>query len=173
MTRTPDATPFAHLLSQRLTRRRVLAAGAALAPLAVAGGGLLGACTTMRPASALSFKGIQGSKADEVVLPPGYRYDVLARWGDSLWTSAPDLDASRLAEGVLLESGAAERQQRQFGTNCDAIHFFPLDARGERGILCVNNEYTLDELMFPGHPGLAGAARRVGRGYVKIGRAHV
>jgi secreted PhoX family phosphatase len=144
----------------------VLAAGAALAPLAVAGGGLLGACTTTRPASALSFKGIQGSQADDVVLPPGYRYDVLVRWGESLWTSVPDLDTSRLADGVLFESGAAERQQRQFGTNCDAIHFFPLDARGERGILCVNNEYTLDELMFPGHPGLAGAARRVGRGYV-------
>ena len=101
-----------------------------------------------------------------MLLPPGYRYDVIVRWGESLWSSVPDLDAARLAEGVLLEPGAAERQQRQFGTNCDAIHFFPLDARGERGILCVNNEYTLDELMFPGHPGLLGAARRVGRGYV-------
>ena len=138
MTRTPDATAFEHLLSQRLTRRRVLAAGATLAPLAVAGSGLLGACTSLRPTSALSFKPIQGTQADDVVLPPGYRYDLLVRWGESLWTSTPDLDASRLADGVLLEPGAAERQQRQFGTNCDAIHFFPLDARGERGILCVN-----------------------------------
>jgi len=85
------------------------------------------------------------------VLPPGYRYDVIARWGESLWSSVPDLDATRLADGVLLEPGAAERQQRQFGTNCDAIHFFPLDARGDRGILCVNNEYALHELMYPGH----------------------
>jgi len=110
MTRTPDATPFEHLLSQRLTRRRVLAAGAALAPFAVAGGSLLGACAATRPASALSFKGIQGSQVDDVVLPPGYRYDVLVRWGESLWTSVPDLDASRLAAGVLLEPGAVERQ---------------------------------------------------------------
>jgi len=67
MTRTPDATAFEHLLSQRLTRRRVLAAGATLAPLAVAGSGLLGACTSLRPTSALSFKPIQGSQADTVL----------------------------------------------------------------------------------------------------------
>jgi uncharacterized protein len=166
MTRTPDATAFEQLLSQRLTRRRVLAAGATLAPLAVAGSGLLGACTSLRPASALSFKPIQGTQADDVVLPPGYRYDVLVRWGEGLWTSTPDLDISKLAAGVLLEPGAAERQQRQFGTNCDAIHFFPLDARGERGILCVNNEYTVDELMFPQHLGIAGALLGRGREFV-------
>jgi uncharacterized protein len=165
MKRIPDATSFAQLLSQRLTRRRVLAAGAALAPLAVAGGGLLGACTSLRPASKLAFKAIEGSKADAVVLPPGYKYDLLVRWGDSLWSSTPDLDAARLADGVLLEPGAAERQQRQFGTNCDAIHFFPL-ARGERGILCVNNEYTLDELMFPQHGGIAASLRGENRDFL-------
>ena len=166
MKRTPDATPFAHLLSQRLTRRRVLATGATLAPLAVVGGSLLAACTTARAASVLSFKPIQGSKADDVLLPPGYRYDMIVRWGDSLWSSVADLDAARLADGALLTPGAAERQQRQFGTNCDAIHFFPLDARGERGILCVNNEFTLDEMMFPEHPGMVGALRGDGRDYV-------
>jgi len=107
MKRAPDATPFEHLLSQRLTRRRVLGAGATLAPLAIASGGLLGACTSLRPASALSFKPIQGSQADDVLLPPGYRYDLLVRWGESLWTSTPDLDAARLAQGVFLEPGAA------------------------------------------------------------------
>ena len=167
MKRTPDATPFAHLLSQRLTRRRVLAAGATLAPLAVAGGGLLSACTTTRSASQLSFKPIQGSQADAVLLPPGYRYDLLVRWGDSLWSVGCQISTPRdLPTACLLEPGAAERQQRQFGTNCDAIHFFPLDARGERGILCVNNEYTHDELMFPQHPGMVGALRGASRDYV-------
>src|SRR5918995_4713305 len=166
MKRKPDATPFAHLLSQRLTRRRVLAAGATLAPLAVAGG-LLGACTTTRLASQLSFKPIQGSQADAVLLPSGYRYDLLVGWGDSLWSSVADLDTARLAGGILLGPGAAELQQRQFGANCDAIHFFPLDARGERGILCVNNEYTQDELLFPQHPGMIGALRGASLDYVR------
>jgi uncharacterized protein len=167
MKRTPDVTPFEQLLSQRLTRRRLLATGAAIAPLAIAGGGLLSACASPpMPARSLSFKPIQGSTADEVLLPPGYQHDVVVRWGDSLWTSAPDLDAARLADGVLLKSGAAESQQRQFGTSCDAIHYFPLDARGARGILCVNNEFTLDEMMFPQHSGLLGALRGEGRAYV-------
>jgi uncharacterized protein len=167
MSRIPDAPSFAQLLSQRVTRRRVLAAGATLAPLALASGALLQACTTARPAGALSFKPIQGSQADAVLLPPGYKYDVIARWGESLWSSVPDLDAARLAEGVLLEAGAAERQQRQFGQNCDAIHFFPLDAGGKRGILCVNNEFTRDELMFPRHSGIVGALRGEGRDYAR------
>jgi secreted PhoX family phosphatase len=166
MKRNPDAIPFGRLLSQRLTRRRVLSAGATLAPLAIAGGGLLGACTTTRSESPLSFRPIQGSLADAVLLPPGYRYDLLLRWGDSLSSSVADLDTSRLTAGVLLEAGAAQRQQRQFGANCDAIHFFPLDARGERGILCVNNEYTQDELLFPQHPGMTGALRGASRDYV-------
>jgi secreted PhoX family phosphatase len=166
MKSAPDATSFAQLLAQRVSRRRVLVAGASLAPLAVASGGLLQACTTLRPANRLSFKPIQGSQADAVLLPPGYKHDVVVRWGESLWSSTPDLDAARLADGVLLEPGAAERQQRQFGTNCDAIHFFPLDARGERGILCVNNEFTYDELMFPQHPGMIGTLRGQAREYL-------
>jgi secreted PhoX family phosphatase len=169
MQRIPDSTPFAQLLSQRVTRRRVLATGAMLAPLAIAGGSLLQACASVPPDDRLGFKSIAGSRADAVILPPGYRYDVIARWGESLWSSVPDLDAARLADGVLLEPGAAQRQERQFGTNCDAIHFFPLDARGDRGILCVNNEYTQDDLMFPGHPGIAGALRGGSRDYA---RAH-
>ena len=166
MTRASDATPFANLLTQRLTRRRVLATGAALAPLAVASGGLLSACATAPSARSLSFKPIQGSQADAVLLPPGYRYDMVVRWGESLWSSTPDLDTARLADGVLLEPGAAQRQQRQFGTSCDAIHFFPLAPRGDRGLLCVNNEFTIDEMMFPGHRGMLGALRGEVRDFV-------
>jgi uncharacterized protein len=87
------------------------------------------------------------------VLPQGYTYDVVARWGESLFSSTPDLDAARLASGCLFEARAAAQQQRQVGQNCDAVHYFPLDERGERGILCINNEFTSDLLMFPGHPG--------------------
>jgi uncharacterized protein len=167
MKRAPDVTPFAKLLSQRLTRRRVLEAGAVLAPLAVAGTGLLKSGAVLGDGGgSLTFKAIEGSKADAVLLPAGYTYDLLVRWGDSLWSSTPDLDASRLAAGVLLEPGAAERQGRQFGQNCDAIHFFPLEPRGGRGILCVNNESTPDELMFPEHSGFIGALRGAGREYV-------
>ncbi len=77
----------------------------------MAGGGLLSACASARPRLSPAFKPIQGSVADEVLLPAGYKYDVIVRWGESLWSSAPNLDAARLADGVLLEPGAAERQR--------------------------------------------------------------
>jgi uncharacterized protein len=161
------STPFADLLAQRLTRRAVLEV-AALAPFAVGAGALLQASgVRAESASALGFKPIAASSADQILLPPGYTFDVVARWGESLFSKVPDLDASKLRAGALFEPHAATLQRSWFGQNCDAIHFFPLDARGERGILCVNNEYTDDALMYPGHPGFAGAVRGAGRAYVR------
>ncbi len=164
----PSYSPsFQDLLLRRLSRRGVLQAGLALAPFA------LGGCTTHlgrgreQAANGLAFKPIKGSAADAVILPTGYTHDVVVRWGESLFPGVPDLDASRLAKGALLEPGAAELQSRQFGQNCDAIHFFPLDAPGDRGILCVNNEFTDDALMYPDHAGFAGATHGESRAYVE------
>lgn len=166
-TRIADAGSFQALLTQRLTRRQVLGAGLACAPMALIACRAPAAQAEADAATALSFRPIRGSSADAVILPPGYQYDLVARWGESLVSRVPDLDAPRLAAGALLETGAAERQRTQFGQNCDAIHFFPLDGRSDRGILCVNNESTDDALMFPHHPGFAGAARGEGRTYVR------
>lgn len=162
-----EAKPFQSLLAQRFSRRDVLQAGFALAPLALSG--CVSSTSILRDSvrRGVSFQPIKGSTADTVILPPGYTYDVVARWGDSLFDDVPDLDASRLADGVLLERGAAELQSKQFGQNCDAIHFFALDPRGDRGILCVNNEFTDDALMYPGHAGFAGATRGAARAYVE------
>jgi uncharacterized protein len=127
----------------------VLQAGAALA---VGGPALLSKATASDAPAQLRFQSIKASSADAIVLPTGYTHDVVVRWGDALRSSTPSLDTSKLAAGALLEPRAAEYQRGQFGTNCDAIHFFPLDQRGERGLLCVNNEYTEDALMFAGYP---------------------
>jgi uncharacterized protein len=166
--RAPDALSFEGLLAQRLTRRQILQTGAAIAPMALAG------CAPLASSDAgsskvaqLGFKPIRGSKADAIVLPPGYSYDLVIRWGESLFSSVPDLDATRLNEGALLAPKAAEHQRGQFGQNCDAIHFFPLSRRGDHGVLCVNNEYTDDALMFPGNPGFRGIRDAATRGYVK------
>lgn len=164
--RNPGTAPFHELLQQRLTRRRLLESGIALTPLALGGAALLRS-QAASAASTLRFKPIAGSSADAITLPPGYTYDLIARWGDSLFSKVPDLDASKLTAGVLFGAAAAERQRQQFGQNCDAIHFFALDRRGDRGILCVNNEYTDDALMFVGHPGFDGAIRGEGRTYVR------
>ncbi|HEY6644235.1 PhoX family phosphatase [Povalibacter sp.] len=157
---------FGDLLEQRLSRRQVLSAGAALAPLAAVPA-LFNAGVAFADSPKLGFTAIAASGKDAIALPPGYTYDIVARWGDSLFSKVPDLDASKLAQGVLLEANAAELQRSWFGQNCDAIHFFPFDGKGDRGILCVNNEYTDDALMYPGHPGFDGAVSGKGREYVR------
>jgi secreted PhoX family phosphatase len=74
-------------------------------------------------------------------LAEGYRAQVLLRWGDPLFPDSPPFNPSA-------QSAAA--QLKQFGYNNDYIAFFPLDESGNRGLLCVNHEYTNEELMFPG-----------------------
>ncbi|MEM8813207.1 MAG: PhoX family phosphatase [Pseudomonadota bacterium] len=71
----------------------------------------------------------------------GYDADVLLRWGDKIVADAPEFDPAN-------QSAAA--QLKQFGYNNDYVGFIPLTDNGSRGILCVNHEYTNEEVMFPG-----------------------
>ncbi|MEP4038354.1 PhoX family phosphatase [Pseudophaeobacter sp.] len=71
----------------------------------------------------------------------GYDAEVLLRWGDPITADAPEFD-------VMNQSAAAQLQQ--FGYNNDYVGFTPLNAQGTRGLLCVNHEYTNEEVMFPG-----------------------
>ncbi|HEV7464437.1 MAG TPA: PhoX family phosphatase [Methyloceanibacter sp.] len=73
----------------------------------------------------------------------GFRAQVLLRWGDPLFPDSPAFDP-------LKQSAAA--QLKQFGYNNDYVAFIPLDTDGTRGLLCVNHEYTNEEVMFPGIP---------------------
>ena len=138
-------TPFSDIAARRLSRRGVLA-------------GLAGAATVgLIAQSAISrraFAAGSGSTLKFIETPhvydathhvaKGYKADVLLRWGDAVEADAPAFDP-------MNQSAAA--QAKQFGYNCDFIGFMPLPAgsnNGERGLLCVNHEYTNQHLMFPG-----------------------
>ena len=71
----------------------------------------------------------------------GYQADILLRWGDPLFPDSPAFDP-------LNQSAAA--QLKQFGYNNDYVAFIPIGENSDRGILCVNHEYTNEEIMFPG-----------------------
>lgn len=71
----------------------------------------------------------------------GYDARPLLRWGDSLFSDTPDLQPA---------AQTAASQKRQFGTNNDFIGFIPLDGSADRGLLCVNHEYAVAFMMFPG-----------------------
>ena len=137
---------FDEVLSRRLSRRAVLASSSALAVASLAR-----PLARAAPPGALPASRVAPSRSDALELAAGYRHTVVARWGDALFKGAAALDPRALARGVLTEAGAAAKQQRQFGTNCDAIAFFPRNGTSARaGLLCVNHEYVMPELAFSG-----------------------
>jgi secreted PhoX family phosphatase len=137
----PGAEPLASLLDSPSSRRSLLKGGVGLAAALLSPGRLL--------ASATDAGLLPGSTSDRVVVADGYSYDVIIRWGDPLFADAEALDAAAVARGSLLDM-APTIAERQFGYNNDAVHFFPLEGSSSRGIVCVNHEYTNEELFLPG-----------------------
>lgn len=89
--------------------------------------------------------------ADAVVVPPGYKVEVLAAWGQPMVAGGP--------EWLQDATQDAAAQARQFGMHNDGMHFFPFASRNglsnDRGVLCVNHEYTHEEILH-GAEGLTG-----------------
>jgi len=128
----PPTSPTSEtLLRERLDRRALLRGAATGATaLALAGGEALAAAN--QPARLTAS--LPPSNADALLLAPGYRHDVVIRWGEALWRGGESLEPRLLAGPLLTRADAAMKQERQFGTNCDAIASFPL-AAGRRIVL--------------------------------------
>jgi len=67
----------------------------------------------------LDFQPIEHSSEDKLILPKGYKYDVIAAYGDKI-NKAGDT----------------------FGFNNDFTVYFPIEGSNTRGLLWVNHEYT-------------------------------
>jgi secreted PhoX family phosphatase len=137
-----SANPTIHeLVASALARRRFLRAGIAGAIGALPGVSLVGGCATgVAPEPLLGFAAVAPSTADRVVVPPGYRVQVLYRWGDPV--GAPEG-----SPGFRLDaSNSAAEQALQAGMHHDAIEYFALE-QAARGLLAINHEYTDDGLL--------------------------
>ena len=142
---------FGALLEQRLSRRGFLAAsGAAAATGALPALGA-GADTT-HSATVKSYTALAPSLEDALRLSPGLRSQVVVGFGDPLFEGDPGLTTRDLRTLDWLDRDAATRQERRFGTNNDALAFFPMRGRRDAGLLCANHEYV-DELVFAGLSG--------------------
>ena len=106
-----DDRTLVSLWQRRLTRRRLLAGGTEIAALTALGASV--GCT--RTSGEERFAAISPSNEDAVVVPDGYRADILLRWGDPILANAPGLETSDVAAGGLLAGEAADRQLSQFG----------------------------------------------------------
>jgi secreted PhoX family phosphatase len=131
-----DNPTLGDVIAQRIARRDLLkgllatTAVAVLAPPAFAGSEEL---------PAFDFAEITHGVDETHHIAAGHRADVLLRWGDPIVAGAPNFDPRQ-------QSAAA--QSKQFGYNNDYVGFVALGA--DRGLLCVNHEYTVPEVMFPG-----------------------
>ena len=92
--------------------------------------------------------------------------------GIDLGSMSPRQAADRLFDRVMREDEAGnEAQAQQFGYNNDYIGYVPLpygSANSEHGLLCVNHEYTDEELMFAGYGRHDKGFSRLGREIVDI-----
>jgi secreted PhoX family phosphatase len=132
------ANRLSDVLDASLTRRRFLAAtaAAALLPHAARAGS---------PVLPITFEPVPADFEDRLQVPRGYRAQVLVAWGDPISDGpAFRFDASNGADDQLV----------QCGMHHDGMALFALPGRrglprDDRGLLCVNHEYTDNGLLFP------------------------
>lgn len=143
-----ESPPLSELAERRLSRRTAMAGGLATATAAFFG--------TAAPAVAdghgrpdhagghgrgkrlLGFPAVEPGVADEVAVPPGYKYQVLYPWGHPIVPSGPEF-----AEDA---GNSAADQAQQAGDHHDGMWFFPI--RGHHhGLLCINHEATTERLL--------------------------
>jgi uncharacterized protein len=145
-----DRPAFDAVLAARLSRRELLTTAGAVG---------LAACShsPTRDADARhenTFRSIAPQGNDSFVIADGYRWNIVVRWGDSIAAGTPDFDTRRMTDTGWLDADAVDAQHRRFGTNADAVQYFPLaTGRAARGLVCVNHEYFSAELVFQAHRG--------------------
>ena len=135
---------FRDIASASMTRRSVLwgavAAGGAIV-IGSAVGEAPSAAAWGRPGGGLPFTPIApvAASVDQFVVPEGYRWSPIIRWGDPLFSRRDVFDPN---------AQTAQLQERQFGYNNDYLDIIegPL---GYNAVLVANQEYTNENIMFP------------------------
>ena len=148
-TNTSNDATLGDIINARYSRRSVLKGAlgvTAMSALAASPFALLAASGKQddSAAGAFAFSEIDHGVDDNHHVAPGYSADVLMRWGDPVLPGAPAFDP---------HAQSADAQRKQFGYNNDFIGYIPLppgSGNPEHGLLCINHEYTDEEVMFPG-----------------------
>lgn len=130
---------------RRYSRRLVIAglAGSALGVAAPPWWPSRAASAATTDGTTLDFTEIDHAIGVDHEVAPGYRADILIRWGDAIHAGAPAFAPGR---------PTAAAQKMQFGYNNDYLAFLPLprgSRAADRGLLCVNHEYTDRALIWP------------------------
>jgi secreted PhoX family phosphatase len=147
---TSDNPNFYEVMDAHVKRRSFLMGGIAAITTGIFGAGLSARGALAQTASTgglLGFAPVPVSMDDTVVVPAGYKVQVLGAWGEPI---AGDMPAFRPG----LTTGA--EQAVQVGQHHDGMHYFPIDGSSEDGLLVVNHEYIEPRFIHAGKPGYAG-----------------
>ncbi len=132
---------FTSIAERVISRRKFVGSTAAMGVTAF----VLGAGVSMprtgqavvRSTSWLPFEAVAANTADDITVPKGFSWHIVASWGDPLWSGKPDFDPDT--------RGTGESQETSFGDNTDGMALFT-----EKGhsVLAVNNEYVNRKVFY-------------------------
>ncbi|PVG82861.1 phosphatase [Nocardioides gansuensis] len=146
---------FRDIAAQALARRSVLKAGAGIGALSLAGvaapaaassvtvGSLAEAAVAAKVAHGAGtweFTPVAPNTDDQVIVPEGFKANVVIAWGDPVVKDAPTFDVNNQTPGAA---------EKQFGYNADYVGVLPHPDKEDRALLVTNHEYTDEPLMFP------------------------
>jgi secreted PhoX family phosphatase len=162
--RNPTDNPtIGDVIAARFNRRDLMrgilgttAIAATLGPMALAAARRAEAAGT----GSFVFEEVPTNTGPDMLVAKGHKAELLIRWGDPVVKGAPAFDPM---------AQSAAKQAVQFGYNNDYLGYFPIQGSSEHGLLCVNHEYTNEELMFPG---LGGRQDLKEVGFAKITEEH-
>ena len=127
----PATTDFEQIVERATSRRGFLGGAVAFGATAFVLGTTALTARPARAASRLGFEAVPANTLDTVTVPKGYRWQLVASWGDPMWSKGQAFDQATRGTGAS--------QELAFGDNCDGMALFTV---GGRNILAVNNEYT-------------------------------
>ena len=136
----PEETDFDRIVEAAIDRRGFMGGILAFGGV-TALGGAMGASTAEAAANRFAFDAIAANSADDITLPPGYKMDIVVRWGDPMWSDGQEFDPAT--------RGTAASQARAFGDNTDGMDIF---AHDDKLLLTVNNEYTNRKILWGANP---------------------
>ena len=139
----PLETDFGRLAERAVSRRGFLRGS-----VTFGAAGFVASCGLAMPRSAFAssdrfgFEAVPANSLDTVTVPPGYRWQVVARWGDPMWSDGAEFDQ--------MTRGTGASQERAFGDNCDGMSLFTHEGRN---VLTVNNEFVNRKIIYGGSGG--------------------
>jgi len=134
----PSECDFDRVVESAISRRGFMGGLLAFGSGAAAMGTLLSSASALAQEARFGFKPIGIATDSTVHVPEGYNWQLLASWGQPLFSDAGEFDHAT--------GGTAASSERSFGENTDGMELFNI--RGHQ-VIAVNHEYANTKTNLP------------------------